>query len=211
MRRRARRRPARSSCSERPETGKRTPPRCRSAMSTSRRSATSRTPSYSTVSPEIQSTPCSWPSQRSAKPITSPTIGVAQRRAVTARRGGDLDRRPARLLRASCVAHGSSPRALPPSRFAPDAVVIDRRRPTGAAPARPDRGCRRGGRGSAAPRRSARARRRRSPDPASLRDNVAPAELVPLARRDRSRVGQQPPAADLDQGRRTADVGQPHV
>jgi hypothetical protein len=35
------------------------------------RSATWRTPSYSTVSPVIHSAPCSWPSQARAKPITA--------------------------------------------------------------------------------------------------------------------------------------------
>jgi hypothetical protein len=68
------------------------------AVSTWRRSATWRTPSYSTVSPVIHKVPCAWPSQPRAKPTTSPGGGATQRWAVAAGGGGDLDGGPSRRL-----------------------------------------------------------------------------------------------------------------
>src|SRR5690242_16292567 len=50
-------------------------PRCRIAVSTSKRSATRRTPGKTTVSPEIQTT-VEEPLGRKAKPVVGPAIGT---------------------------------------------------------------------------------------------------------------------------------------
>jgi hypothetical protein len=92
------------------------------AVSIVSRSATDFTPSYRTVSPEIQSTPGPWPSQRSAKPITSPTIGPDSggpcRHGVAVTWIDGLPGSDSVVTSQSC-----RPRVDPPSRLAPDAVV----------------------------------------------------------------------------------------
>ena len=79
--------------------------------------------------------------------------------------------------------------------------------PRAAAPGRRRRGCRRGDRGRAGPRRSGRGRRRAIAGPASLRELVPQPKLYLRPGRVEGRIGQQPPAADLDQDGRAADVG----
>jgi hypothetical protein len=141
------------------------------------------------------------PSHREADHVADDR--VAERRAVAARRRGDVEsRRPRRL---SVVdSHGASPRAEPPSA------------------ARPDRGDHDAG------RRQQRAaggvevvlvvvvREQDRVDRAQLRrgdrrpDELArrvPSRSGTAPGRVERRVGQQPPAAELDQDRRAADGG----
>src|SRR6266545_749088 len=114
----------------------RTAPRWSTAVSMVRRSATWRTPSYSTVSPEIHRTPWGWPGQRSAKPMTSPVMGRLSGGpcragvAVTA-----MDERPRSPDPMVVVCQGVRPTALPPSRRAPAVVV--RTMPADGSSARP--------------------------------------------------------------------------
>jgi hypothetical protein len=134
---------------------------------------------------------------------------VAERRPVAARRGGDLDRRPlgrfelrglprlesARVAAQSLRARGGGDhragRREERASGGIEVVVV-------VVVAEQDRVDRwevgRGDRGSG---QLARAR--------------APAEVVLLTGRVEGRVGQQPPAADLDQSRRPADVGDANV
>ena len=112
--------------------------------------------------------------------------------------------------RAASSAQGSSPRALPPSRFAPETVVTTT--PADGSSARPavvevvvvvvvgeQDGVDRPevGGGDRGPGQLDRAR--------------APAEVVLPARGVERRIGQQAPAVDLDQRRRPADVGDADV
>jgi hypothetical protein len=147
------------------------------------------------------------PSQREADHVADDR--VAQWRAVPARRGGDLDRRTLGRI---------EPRGLPwlqPARRSAEPLRTgsgrhDRtgRREQGAAGGvevvavvvvaeqdrvdrgQVDRGDRRAG---------------------ELARHRAPAEEIPPTRRIESRVGQQPPAADLDEDRRAADMREADV
>ena len=130
---------------------------------------------------------------------------MARRRSVAARRGGDVDRSAGRAPRAASTSHGSSPRALPPSRCAPATVVTT----TSAAGSNARPASSRlsawwswvsstASIGPSSPARDGRSghlARRRAPAEA-----VLPAGLV------ERRVGEQAPPADLDQCRRPADV-----
>ena len=117
------------------------------AVPTSTRSATSRTPSYSTVSPEIHSTPWRWPSHRQREADDVADDRVAARRPVPARRGRDVDGRPAGALERRRRPTAPSPRAGRPSRAAPATVVTTSPASRRAGAGRHRRGCRRGGRG----------------------------------------------------------------
>ena len=174
-------------------------------MSTWRRSATSRTPSYNTVSPEIQTHAVflALPPQREADHIAHKR--VAERRPVAARRRGDLNRRAPRSLQprdcprlqpARSAAQPSRPRdgrdndacrrqQLPPSgiEVVPVVIVAEQYRVN-----RQELG---GG-----DRRSGQLARAR-----------APAEGVPLSGRIERRVGEQSPGANFDKRSRPADVG----
>ena len=77
----------------------------------------------------------------------------------------------------------------------------------GSRPARRRRGCRRGGRGVSSTASIGGRSPTATAGPASLRDADAPAEARTSARGVERRVGEQAPAADLDQHRRSADVG----
>ena len=148
------------------------------------------------------------PAQREADHVADDR--VAQRRAVAAGRGGDLDRRPAPAPRASWspTARARARRRRAASR--PDTVVTTdagrrQQRPAGrvevvavvvvAEQHRVDR-----------PRSAAAIA-----GPASLRDTVPQPKKYASGRRVERRVGQQPPAADLDQDRRPADVRDVHT
>jgi hypothetical protein len=134
---------------------------------------------------------------------------MAAGRAVAAGRRGDLDRRLARRLQVRRV-----PRGEPPRRTAA-------RQALGAGHRRDDRPQPRQQRATrrvevvavmvvadqdGVDRAELVGRDRRSGDLARRR---APAEEVAPAGRVERRIGEDPPAADLDQERRTADVGEP--
>ena len=183
-------------------TGNRTPPRCRSAVPTSSRSATSR---HAVVEDGVAGDPqrrrARWPSQRSANPITSPTIGRLSGGPCRHGRGGDLDRgRPA--PRARVVSHGSRPRAIAAEPARARARWSRRRRPRGSS-ARP-----------ASSRLSAwwswvsstasigaELVRGERPGPASLRDDVPQPNAYRRPGGVERRIGEDPPAARPRAGR----------
>ena len=160
------------------------------------------------MSPEIQSCAVAWPSQASANPVTSPTIGLLSggpwRQGVPVTVMGGLP---------SCssvvVSYSPSPTAPPPSRPAPATVVITvadaQQLAAGgvqvvvvlvvAEQHRVDRA-------------DVVGRDRR---PGQLVRRGAPAELVVAPGGSKVGIGQQPPAADLQQDRRAPDVGDPNV
>ena len=157
---------------QRPDTGNRTPPRCTIAVPTSQ--PLGHRPSRRRRAPCLRRSTaarCAGPPSASANPVTWPTIGLLsggpwrQGVPVTVMAGlpsllerGGLVLAQAHRAVAQAAAHRprwSSPCPAPPG-------ARGRRHP----------GCRRGGRGSAAPRRSARVSSAATAGPASLSDAV---------------------------------------
>ena len=130
---------------------------------------------------------------------------VRERRAVAARRRGDLDvarlgRRLPRLEAAGVAAEPARAGRRGDHRSAADGSSA---RPAG-------RGCRRGGRGVSRTASSGGSASGGDRGPGQLARRRPPAEVVPPAGGIERRVGQQPQAAELDQRRRPADVGDLH-
>ena len=127
----------RSSCSAAgPETGKRTPPRCRSAVSTVQAVGDL---AHAVVEHRVARDPqhavlLAVPAQREADHVADDR--AAERRPVAARRRGDLDRRPVRAPRGASSAHGASPRA-PIRRGAWRPATVVTTRPAAGSSARP--------------------------------------------------------------------------
>ena len=190
-------------------TGNRTPPRWSSATSTWSRSATSRTPSNSTVSPEIHSDVLALPCSARPNPITSPTIGWLS--GGPCRHGVATTSMSIVLPVTVALQHRRLPRGEPDRRPAQSSRAGDRRdddRHVG------EQGSPRlvevvgvvvVGEQHGVERAEVVDRQRRAGD---LVRGGSPAELVPPARRVERRVRQDPPAVELDQDGRSADVGQ---
>ena len=185
--------------------GKRTPPRCTSAVPTcSARGDLAHAVVEHGVAGDPQRPRARWPSQRREKPITSPTSGRLsggpwrQGVAVTSIGG-----RPG--ARAGWSPRVRGPRALPPRRRARAGRHDDAGRGSSARPAssRLSPWCSWVSSTASIGPRSADGDRRAG----ELARRRAPAEGVPAAGGVEGRIGQQPPASDLEQDGRPADVG----